>query len=599
MRLHEAVNPHVAGTAQAQGTGHIRAAIVDHGHAAGTRDPKTQALLAQPGAAGQCQTAGGQQVGVVGHGRRRGARIGAHTEPYAVGGGDVQAGIALTDHRGLCAAAAAVYARAGMHRAHEECVAHIQGDVRLQAPGQQQRAGMHTQVIGRQVQTVDDLDARALLVGRACADGVAKVSRGRLNAQRGGGQQVVVELGHATGLDAHVLGGGEVAAQQGVALGDHLHLVAGQAAIGQPVVADAVDRTVEQDVESLEREGSCCLNSSAAAVKVEQAQLGLNFDRYAALGCDDGAVDQHIVGAHQGQAAAGVRGQNAGAVLDDQAVEAGQHTLLPGGGVGDGQRAAADALAVTAAQFHPVCRLDGAENGERAGRAQHHVAAGAACNHAALDHTFVAGGEADRSVDRLQDAGVVQVDQTAVEIDGAVGAQLACDVLQAVVAPLNANVDDRAGSGGVDRVPSDRAVGGGAIGEAQAEIGRAAGEAGSAMHGGGQHLELIGANQAQLAFTELDGDVGLACREIGHRRQAGIDRVQRRQGAALRVGDPPCGCQQLGIERGLQLGDSGIARGACGSDLDDGLNLVANLVDLGDQPDIAAQAPIGRHWPVR
>ncbi len=330
--------------------------------------------------------------------------------------------MALAYYRSLDAAAAAVHSGAGVDGTHKQGSADVHRDVRLRALGQEKGPGIHTQVIGRQLQTVDHLDARAFLVGRAGTDRATKVGGRSFNPQRGGGQQVVVELGHATGLDPHVLGCGQVAAQQGVTLSDHLHLVAGQAAIGQAVIPGAVDGAIEQDVEALEGERTSRLDAPTAAIEVEQAQFRLDLHRHAALLGNDRPVNQHVVGAHQGQAAAGIGGDDACGVLNDQAVEAGQGGLLAGDRVGDGQRTAADALAVTTAQFYPIGGLDGAQHGQRACRAEGDVTAGTASDHAALDHALVAGSKADRAVDGLQHAGVVQIHQAAVEIDGAVGA---------------------------------------------------------------------------------------------------------------------------------------------------------------------------------
>ena len=195
-----------------------------------------------------------------------------------------------------------------MDRAHKKCRARRQGDVGLHALGQQQGAGVDAQVIGCQVQSVDHLNARALLAGGTGTDRAAEVGRCRLNPQGGGGQQVVVELGQATGLDANVFGCMQVATQQGIALGNHLHLVAGQRTIGQCVVVVAGDRAVECDVKALERERAGRLDAAAAAVEVEQTQLGLDAQRHAALLGDDCAIDQHVVGADQTQAAAGIGG---------------------------------------------------------------------------------------------------------------------------------------------------------------------------------------------------------------------------------------------------------------------------------------------------
>ena len=596
--MHEAVDAQVAGAAQAERATDPSAPVIDQCHPAGARNPQAQTLLAQPRAADQIQAAGGQQVGVVGHCWRRGAAIGTHTQPDAVGGADVQAGVALADHLSLRTAIGGEQFGARVDRAHKKCRARRQGDVGLHALGQQQGAGVDAQVIGCQVQSVDHLNARALLAGGTGTDRAAEVGRCRLDPQGGGGQQVVVELGQATGLDANVFGCMQVATQQGIALGNHLHLVAGQRTIGQCVVVVAGDRAVECDVKALERERAGRLDAAAAAVEVEQTQLGLDAQRHAALLGDDCAIDQHVVGADQTQAAAGIGGHDAGRVLDHQAVKAWQDVLLLGRGVGDGQRAAADALAVATAQFHPVGRLDGAQHRQGAGRTQQHVAAGAAGDHAALDHALAAGGKTDGAIDGFQHAGVVQIDQAAVEVDGAVGPQLASDVLQAVVAALNTDVDHRAGARCVDRKAADRAVGGGSCRKAQAQIGAAAGVAGAGVHGRGQHLELVRADQAQLAFAELDGHIGLALREVGHGGQSGVDRAECRQVTALALGDAPLCAQQLGVEGRLQLGDGGVAGGAGGRDVDDGLDFVADLVDLGDHSHVVAQHAVGRHRPV-
>ncbi len=160
-------------------------------------------------------------------------------------------------------------------------------------------------------------------------------------------------------------------------------------------------------------------------------------------------------------------------------------------------------------------------------------------------------------------------------------------------------MDHRSGARRVDGVAANRAVRGGAARKDQAQIARTAGVAGRAVDGGGQHLELVGADQTQPAFTEFDGDIGLTLREIGYRSQTVIDRIQCWQCAALALSDSPVRSQKLGVEVPLQLGDRGVAGGTCGSHVNDGLNLVADLVDLGDQPHVVAQDAVGRDGPVR
>ena len=224
-----------------------------------------------------------------------------------------------------------------MHRAHKQARGHVERDARLLAFGQQHGCGMNPQITGLDVQAVDHLGARAFLGARGGTDRIAKIGCSRHKLQGRGGEQVVVKLSHATGLNEHILGRREVAAQSYVALGNHLHLVAGQAAVAQTVVVAAVDRPVQQNVITLERQVACHVDAAAAAVEVEQAKLGLDHHGYAALRSDHSTVDQHIVGACQGDAAPGVGRDDPGRVQQHQAVEARQHALLLGGGVGDGE----------------------------------------------------------------------------------------------------------------------------------------------------------------------------------------------------------------------------------------------------------------------
>ena len=464
-----------------------------------------------------------------------------------------------------------VEAAARAHLPHQLAAAQRQAQSRASLAGAEVGGPVELQMVGAQTQ--------ARRAGQGCprlggatggADRIAKAGAARDHRIDREGLPAAAHRPQAAGAQLQITAGAELTVEHRLATGAEAHLGG-----GAPTGVGAGDRTLQRQVDGGDRQVAGGGDAAAGAVEGQPPLAAAQADRRGGVVAADLAIDPHIVGAAQADAAAGGGAAQAGGAADLKAVDPGRHR------------------AVARRDRDVIDRLQGALNPQRATGAQGEVAAGAAGDHFALDQAVFTGIESDRAIERLEHAAGIDLHIAAIgaaaaaQVDGAVGPHLAGDIQLAVGATAAADRDRRTGARCIKGIAAARAERG-ATGQGQTQVGGMAAAA-------GQHLVLPGASQTQAAIAQLDlevGQVGVAVETAESATNGWI------AGRAVAAGHRPAGGDQGGLQVLGQLGHAGVGASGAGGQGDGRLDGIADLVDLHHQGDVAAELAVARERPL-